>query len=272
MKHMFLSASLALVVLAPLAQAQESGSLVLTEREPTEVMLLRVSATSRCQQACVVRGAPYSAERVTESVQVLTDGNRIVQRSTEQLYRDTDGRSRVESEWQGKPLVQIQDPIQNMSYRLYPDDKTGLKMAMGQPAPANNTALTAPPPANGVASAAATKVAEQLAPALNRTVTSADGQRIELRSLGTRQMEGLTVEGSLQTTTIPAGKVGNTQPIVWTVESWLSRDLKLTLYSKLTDPRHGERVTRVQYVRRSDPPAYLFSAPADYTVQEIARP
>ncbi|HYY42082.1 MAG TPA: hypothetical protein VE775_05070, partial [Pyrinomonadaceae bacterium] len=30
----------------------------------------------------VVKGAPYSAEAVTESVQPLADGNRIVQRST----------------------------------------------------------------------------------------------------------------------------------------------------------------------------------------------
>src|SRR5262249_35753613 len=35
----------------------------------------------------VVKGMPYSAEIVTESIQTLSDGNRIVQRSTSRVYR-----------------------------------------------------------------------------------------------------------------------------------------------------------------------------------------
>ena len=37
----------------------------------------------------LVKGAPYSAHGVTESVQALSDGNRIVRKNTAQLYRDT---------------------------------------------------------------------------------------------------------------------------------------------------------------------------------------
>ncbi len=44
----------------------------------------------------VVKGAPYSAEAVTESNQVLSDGNRISRRSTAKLYRDSEGRTRRE--------------------------------------------------------------------------------------------------------------------------------------------------------------------------------
>lgn len=270
MRHLFLSALLALSVLAPAARAQERSPLVIPEREPVEVMMLRLSASSRCLQDCVVRNAPYSAERIYESVQVLADGNRIVERRTEQLYRDADGRTRVESDWNGGALVQLQDPVQNMSYRLYPTKKTGIRMAIGTPAPAGGAApVVLAPAANGVSPGAA-KVAEQLAPALASALASADSQRT-VRALGTRQMDGLAVEGSLQTTTIPAGKSGNALPIVSTTETWHSRDLKMDLYSKSVDPRYGERVTRVQNLRRTDPPASLFAAPADYTVQEIAR-
>jgi hypothetical protein len=271
MRHLFLPASLALLVLAPAAHAQqERRPLVIPEREPAEVMLLRVSATSRCQHDCVVRAAPYSAERVYESVQVLADGNRIVQRRTEQLYRDADGRSRVESEWQGKALVQIQDPVRNMSYRLYPGDKTGLRMAIGEPAPASSAAPAVQQAGSNGISAGAAKVAEQLAPALASATASADSQRT-VRSLGTRQMDGVTVEGSLETVTIAAGKAGNALPIVSTVESWHSRELKLDLYVKFNDPRYGEQITRVRNVRRNEPPASLFTASAEYTVREIAR-
>ena len=37
----------------------------------------------------VTRGQPYSGEAVTEFLQVLADGNRIVRRTTARLYRDS---------------------------------------------------------------------------------------------------------------------------------------------------------------------------------------
>jgi hypothetical protein len=36
----------------------------------------------------VVKGAPYSAEAVTETIQTLADGNRIVNRISSMVYRD----------------------------------------------------------------------------------------------------------------------------------------------------------------------------------------
>lgn len=266
MKRVFLPSMLALLVLAPTVHAQDHGPLVVPAREPFEVMLLRTSASSRCQQACVVRAAPYAAERVVDNVQVLADGNRIVSHTTEQLYRDADGRTRVELEWQDNPLVQIQDPVQNMSYRLYPSDKTGLSMKIALPAPAASAPrMTLAPASDGSA-----KVTMRLAPVVAGTVSAADGQR-SARSLGKREMEGLTVVGMLETTTIPVGASGNALPIVSTTETWTSPDLKLDLYVKSVDPRFGERVTRVQHIRRGDPPAGLFAPPAGYKVQQIAR-
>ncbi|HSP67394.1 MAG TPA: hypothetical protein VLN48_06685, partial [Bryobacteraceae bacterium] len=43
-----------------------------------------------------VKGAPYSAEAVNETIQMLADGNRIVRRTTAMQYRDNDGRERRE--------------------------------------------------------------------------------------------------------------------------------------------------------------------------------
>ena len=43
-----------------------------------------------------VANAPYSAESVTEAVQQLADGNRIVHKTTSQVYRDGQGRTRRE--------------------------------------------------------------------------------------------------------------------------------------------------------------------------------
>lgn len=252
MRRIVLSAGLALLALAPVAHAQQGGA----ANDTLEVMLLRISASTHCTDGCAVRGLPYSAERVTESVKVLADGNRIVQRNTEKLYRDSDGRTRVESEWKGKPLVQIQDPDAGMSYRLYPDTKTGYRMAIAAPA---GPAASAP---------GAAKVAEQLAPALN---VDAAGTVAQSRSLGTKQIEGVTAEGTQTTVTVPAGAAGNVKPMVSTTELWLARDLSIPLEMRMTHPFMGESVMRMRNLSRLEPPTALFAVPADYTVREIVR-
>jgi hypothetical protein len=44
----------------------------------------------------LVKGAPYSAQAITETTQILSDGNRIVNSSTAAVYRDGEGRTRRE--------------------------------------------------------------------------------------------------------------------------------------------------------------------------------
>jgi hypothetical protein len=212
-----------------------------------------------------VRGVPYAAERVTEVVRVLADGNRIVQRNTEKLYRDADGRTRVESEWKGKPLVQIQDPVAGMSYRLYPGTKSGYRMAIAAPAPAKTDAAV-PGPTAPVPDAAG--VAGQLAPAL---AGDAEAAVTRSRALGTKQIDGMTADGTQATTTIPAGAAGNVKPMVSTEETWIARDLRVPVLVKTSHPFTGDTVTRLRNLSRLEPPAALFAVPADYTVREIVR-
>ena len=75
-----------------------------------------------------VKGAPYSAEAVTESIQTLSDGNRIVNRFTSSVYRDSEGRTRREQTLKGlgslgagdEPLqtIFINDPVAGVTYSL----------------------------------------------------------------------------------------------------------------------------------------------------------
>src|SRR6266511_3206115 len=44
----------------------------------------------------VVKGAPYSATAITESVQTLSNGARITHKTTASIYRDSEGRTRRE--------------------------------------------------------------------------------------------------------------------------------------------------------------------------------
>src|SRR5262245_35082459 len=44
----------------------------------------------------VVKGAPYSATATTETIQTLSDGNQIIRKNESRLYRDSEGRTRIE--------------------------------------------------------------------------------------------------------------------------------------------------------------------------------
>lgn len=85
----------------------------------------------------VVKGAPYSAEAVTEHVQVLADGNRIVNKFSSTVYRDSEGRTRREQSLKGlgvlgtgqEPLqtIFINDPVAGVTYTLDSRSHTAIK-------------------------------------------------------------------------------------------------------------------------------------------------
>ena len=77
-----------------------------------------------------VKGAPYSAEAVNETIQTLADGNRIVQRTSAMQYRDTDGRERRE-ETSAMGAIFITDPVAGVRYTLHPESKTAEKGPAG---------------------------------------------------------------------------------------------------------------------------------------------
>jgi hypothetical protein len=84
-----------------------------------------ISAPTRPVEAQVVKGMPYSAEIVSESIQTLGDGNRIVKRSTGRVYRDAEGRTRREDDRpSGMPMITITDPIGKTSFTLDPESRT----------------------------------------------------------------------------------------------------------------------------------------------------
>ncbi len=84
----------------------------------------------------VVKGAPYCAEAVHETVQWLADGsggapNRIVRQQSSQLCRDGEGRTRQEVERGGRKLVYLRDPVARESWVLDPDRKTVRRLGGG---------------------------------------------------------------------------------------------------------------------------------------------
>jgi hypothetical protein len=75
-----------------------------------------------------VKGAPYSADEVNETTQVLADGTRIHRETKISVSRDSEGRVRRES----PDNITITDPVANVTYILNPKSMTGRKLAMAE--------------------------------------------------------------------------------------------------------------------------------------------
>ena len=234
-----------------------------------------------------VVGAPYSAEAVTQIVQTLSDGNRIVRENKAQIIRDGQGRTRREEGFaMFGPLVngprnelrnvQISDPATGSVVMLDLQTRTAHKM----PAPprivlrnkiAGVTANTGIHVENTTVEKFEFAVPGPEARGgvmFNRmkAMSGVPAEKPVVESLGTQFLEGLAVEGTRTTITIPAGQIGNERPINVVSERWFSQDLKVLMMSRQSDPRFGETTYRLTNIERSEPPPHLFEIPADFTI------
>ncbi len=227
-----------------------------------------------------VKGAPYSAEAVNETIQTLADGNRIVKRTSEMQYRDSDGRERRE-ERSAMGVIFITDPVAGARYTLHPDSQTAEKVSV---APSNATYQIF---LNDVASVRAARAGAgpvQVAiaapggrggPAPNQFFAITAGgvatwsSAAKTEQLGNTFIEGVQAQGTRTTTTIPAGDIGNERPISIVDERWYSPDLQMTIMAKHSDPRSGETNFQLKNINRSAPPPTLFEVPSDYTVKTL---
>jgi hypothetical protein len=91
----------------------------------------------------------------------------------------------------------------------------------------------------------------------------------EETQLGERIIQGLKATGRRTQYTIPAGEIGNEQPIMVSSEQWDSPDLEIPLSGTRHDPMVGDTTYTVAQLDRSEPDPALFTPPSDYTVQDI---
>ncbi len=223
----------------------------------------------------VVKGAPYSAEALTERTQTLADGNRIVHKSSAKVFRDSEGRTRREQElnaignWEAKEgltrVVFIQDPVAKMHYVLEPENRTVRKIKIGpdetEHAPKAGEKFDhfiAPAPHGGAPGTFGGQV-------IQYRITDQDGKK---ESLGNQTMEGILVEGTRTTIEIPAGDMGNEFPIQIVSERWYSPELQVNIMTKHNDPRFGETVYQLTGIGRGEQDRSLFEVPRDYKVDD----
>ncbi|HSS29188.1 MAG TPA: hypothetical protein VLL50_14665 [Usitatibacter sp.] len=281
---------------------------------------LAIAFSDRVGHGPVVKGAPYSAEAVSESRQGLADGNVISHENRSRVYRDGEGRTRQESYRKGElRSVYISDPVAHVTYTLLPGKKTAVVSSREERTPRARRESAAPearvdrertvivdkdgkpgareevrvrvvrgsdsdadlpvPPIPPIAPvppmAIPPGVMEGLpmvAPfpgesSLHFRIPPEDAQRTTTK-VGPKDIEGVRAEGVSTVWTIPAGKIGNKNPINITRETWTSPDLHVTVLSRYNDPRSGESIYRLASIKRGEPSADLFKLPEGYKVRE----
>jgi len=306
MKKMIL-VLLAGTAIAASASAQQVSTYTFERKvasdEPQHVILdklvaeqgLRVTVEKR-----TVTNAPYSADAINESVQVLPDGNRIVHRTTTRVYRDSAGRTRREAlDDSGQvTLITINDPAAGTAYVFDPRTGTTSQSMMKMRSSAGSDGATWTTE-QGTATAHVVVTSADKAAAEAAVVAAAKervaGQPVEVRQrvaapagvvggvsggtafyyvngapatgettkedLGQQTIDGVTATGTRTTTVIPAGAIGNEQPIKIVSEEWTSPDLQVLVMTKHNDPRTGETTYRLSSVTRTEPAKALFEAP-----------
>ena len=215
-------------------------------------------------------GAPYSGIGTTETVQTLADGNHIVHTNASHYYRDSSGRTRTELSLsavgpftldESSTVVMIADPVAKQRFVLHPEQKRADVLPLGP-----------------LALAAGAGGAKRVADAAGGVVSTSNAVRCvpgaglvpsTTVSLGQKTFAGLQATGTKTEYTIPAGQIGNEQPITVTSEKWVSEELAVTVSSTLHDPMIGDTQFHLSQIERTEPDPSLFAVPADYTLNDV---
>lgn len=305
------TALLTLPALSALAQDQsENLKAKLAAEVQAKIEITKAIGTKYSFETKVVKGAPYSATAESETIHMLTDGNRIRTKTTTTIYRDSEGRTRREVTGKTPGVADeifINDPASGANYVIDPQLRTAMKsqpnlkqklileekmlaeqavnQKMGERQPTINVdgqTLRWDQLSEDQQRAATEKKAraEQEMKASGNLGTADAGGMFKKRpgaseSLGQQMIEGVLCDGKRTILTIPANSIGNDLPINIVSEEWYSPELQVLVLTKHSDPRSGETTYRLTNLNRSEPDRILFEVPSDYTVREnkmLAKP
>jgi hypothetical protein len=225
-----------------------------------------------------IKGSPFSADVIDENDQILSDGNRIHHETHGKMFRDSEGRTRTETEIrvpggeQRLVTILIMDPVKQINIEINPQTKTVTIHHMEQraqqairavePRPAKSGATVNPVIPGGPTPGIPATPAPGAEEAIRRLLQGED--------LGTKSIEGFLTQGSRRTFTTPAGQMGNEKPMVSKTDTWFSPDLQEVLLIKSENPMSGQYTKKLLNIQVSEPDPALFQPPADYTIKDIA--
>ncbi len=194
----------------------------------------------------VVTGAPYWATFTNQFTQTLPGGNTIQRTTMGTIARDSQGRTYEQETVPGGPwgsqntgsktITFISDPVGGYSYTL--DSTTNVAIQRPLRTPPARIGPTRNDP--------------------NVTVsTMTGGTYLNLTNIETRTTNH----------TIPAGTIGNAQPITSTSTVLYSPALQIVVSATRNDPRSGQSSYVLNTIVPGEPDASLFQVPSTYTIK-----
>jgi len=214
----------------------------------------------------VVTAAPYTATATTESTQVLADGNKIVNKTSSFVARDSQGRTRRETDLHrigtmqvdSPKMVFINDPTTHTQYIFTPGGGEATKVIRSE------GSWKEGPQIIDLRGQREQRIKEKTIVALQHAregQSKESSEQVKHEDLGTQTIEGVSAQGKRETVTIPAGQIGNERPIEIVTETWFSPELHTMVLRKHSDPRTGDSTYRLTDIKRTEPDASLFHAP-----------
>jgi hypothetical protein len=202
-------------------------------------------------------GAPFQAERVTRTVQHLSDGSALTREMHETLSRDADGRfvdeSRLTLPAHGS------GGAENKSFFVLADPaaKRVLEWAAGA-----TTAASYP-----LNSTTRLLVSTLESPRNAEPPIAKDKKVVTTEDLGTKTFAGVSATGVRTLTTIPTDTIGNSNPLVLKHDVWTSTEMNLVVAEDEESPFSGTRHSEMISVKRVAPDAALFLVPVGMVVK-----
>jgi hypothetical protein len=215
----------------------------------------------------LVTASPYTATATTESTQVLADGNKIVNKTSSFVARDSQGRTRRETDLHrignlpvdAQKTVFINDPTTHTQYIFTPGgEATKVVRSEGSWKEGPQIIELGGQPERR----SQKKVIVNVQNVREGQQSSKESdEQVKHEDLGTQTIEGVSAQGKRETVTIPAGQIGNERPIEIVTETWFSPELHTLVLRKHSDPRIGDSTYRLTDIKRNEPDAALFQPP-----------
>ncbi len=220
------------------------------------------------EEGKLVKGVPMSGEMVVTRDRTLADGNSIHTQNQTTIYRDSQGRMRREIGFElntpstgaaKRTMIAIMDPVSGNRYMLNPQNKTAHQMPLHPGKPGGGA-----PDAMHGRMGVGPGTAEAMHDRPGKVWIGSNAANLKTEQLGTKTINGLPALGTRMTRTIPAGEIGNLNPIEVVTERWYSSDLQLPLLTTHNDPMMGTMTIKLVNINRGEPDASLFQVPSDY--------
>ncbi|MBB5342756.1 hypothetical protein [Tunturibacter empetritectus] len=205
--------------------------------------------------------APYSAKRHFISYTKKADGTLTRDESGGSEARDSQGRtfSAGERHWTylegnksilgSEMLYRIDDPVANTKTKWDSTSKEA-KIIHWPQSDLKRDALETACPCNEQANTSNTGV----------------------EKLGTRNIQGLVVEGTRSSYTVAIGRNQNDKPYIVVHEIWYSPKLKIVVLETNDDPSSGSTRNELIDINLGEPDTKQYRPPSDYVIHDLQMP